>query len=194
MAGGIKFPFESDFPDLASHIEEIGRKGMPSESAKALNRTQTYIRNQVADEVSTRTGISRPLIRRRIKPLRGRRASPKNQRTVGFVGEATIPVGKLKPKPRKAGPGVIYKTVPGQPVNPLAFHATLKNGKSSAWVRKSSARGSLREVQVRIDLYLRRSVRRVIRGPAQDFYFKTFQKNMQTRIDKDLAKRGLKKR
>lgn len=191
MPGGIQITYDSNIRDLMEAVREIENNAMPSEAAKALNRTITFVRNEVATEVSGRTGISRALIRRRVKPIRGRRASPRKLTVAGFVGEASVPVSKVSPKPRKAGTGVTYKTVTGQPIDPRAFFARLKNGKQTAWVRKTKKRGSMREVQIKIDLFLRRSVRRVTRNPARQFFSRTFLENLETRVDKDLAKRGL---
>lgn len=189
----MKFDFQSDVPDLVRHMREISEKAMPSESAKALNRTITFGRNEIAAHVSAQTGIPKALLKRRIKQMKGRRASPKNLKTSAFLGEATIPVSKLKPKPRRSGVGVNYKTITGQPINPKAFFATLKSGKKTAWVRKNSARKSLREVQVRVAPLMRRARRRIWGGPGKKFYEKTLFENMEKRIDKDLTKRGLRK-
>lgn len=190
----IKFQFTSNTRELANLIGDIASKGMPSEAAKALNRSITYVKKEVAADVNRLTGISVPLLKRRVKQIKNKRASPKNLKTMGFVGEATIPVSKVSPKPRKAGTGVTYKTVTGQPIDPHAFHATMRSGKKTAWVRKTRARGSLTEKQIKIGPHLRRSTRRIMRGPAQRFFEKTFFQNMEKRITKSIARRGLTRR
>ncbi len=192
----ISFEFESDLPELVALFEEVGERVMPAEAAKSLNRTITFVRNEVANEVSGRTGIKRSLIRRRVKGTRRGRASSKRLEAGGFVGEEDIPVGKLTPKPRRSGRGVTHKTVTGQPVDTSAFFARgirgRKGGRSSAFARTTSARSSLVERKIRIRPFLRRSVRRVIRKPAEEFFMTTFHSNMLTRIEKEAAKRGLK--
>lgn len=194
MGSGIQFEISSDTDELAGLLGDIARKGMPAEAAKALNRSVTFVKNEVAGDVSQRTGISKALLKRRIKPIKNQRASAKRLRVAGFVGEASIPVSKLSPRPRKSGTGVTYKTIAGQPIDQQAFFAKLSNGKKTAWVRKNKSRGSMREKQIKIGLHLRRATRRIMRGPAHAFFEKTFFENMEKRINKDIAKRGLKRR
>ena len=191
MPSGITFSFSSDASQVADLLGEIVRKGMPTEAAKALNKSVTFVRDEVSAEVSRQIGISRPLLKRRVKRIKSQRASPRNLRTAGFVGEQSIPVSKLKPAPRKAGRGVTYKSITGQPNDPNAFHAMLKSGKKTAWVRKTRARGSLEEKHIRIGPHLRRSTRRIMRTPAQKYFEKTLFENLENRINKNIAKRGL---
>ena len=191
MGRGISFEFDSDIDHLSRFVRDIDKRYAPSEAAKALNRVPAFVKREAAADVSQRTGIKPALLRRRFKQLRGRRASPRNLRTAGFVGEATIPVSKLTPKPRKSGRGVTYKTVTGQPHDPRAFHATLKNGKRTAWVRRTAARGSMKEIQVDVRLLLRRAVRRIVRQPARRYFESTFADNMDKRIKREAQKRGI---
>lgn len=187
----VTFKFESDTLELANLIADISKKTMPSEAAKALNRAVTYVKNEVAAEVSARTGIKQNLVKRRIKQIKNRRASPKKLITVGFVGEATIPVSKVTPRPKKSGSGVIYKTISGMGHDPKAFFAKMGSGQKSAFVRKSGSRLPIVEKQINIGPVLRRATRRIMRNPAHRFFEETFFDNMEKRINKDIAKRGL---
>ena len=191
MTSGFRFEVISNTEAQADLLQDIAQRVMPSESAKALNRAVTFTRKEVAADVSQRTQLPLALIRRRVKQIRTQRASGKNLRTVGFVGEASVPVSKAKPKPRKAGRGVSYKTLPTTPANPSAFYAKMPSGKATAWYRKTRARTNLREVHLKIGPYLRRATRRVIRGPAQEYYDKTLTENMEKRMTKEIQKRGL---
>lgn len=191
----ISFSFESDMPELVKLFDEIGDRAVKAEAAKALNRTVTFVRGEVSDEVATRTGIRKSLIRRRIKAIPRSRAKASRLTAKGFVGEEGIAVRHLRPKPRKAGRGAIYKTVTGQPVKSNAFFARGIRGRNgsrnSAFVRLTRERQSLREVQIRISPFLRRSTRRVLRTPAETFFNSTFHNNMDMRIEKEARKRGL---
>lgn len=190
MARGVQFKFDSDIDHLAKFVRSL-EKGAASEAAKALNRVPKFVKDETGADISARTGIPANVVKRRLKPIKAMRASPSRLRIVGFVGEATVPVSKLKPKPRKAGRGVSYKTITGQPHNPHAFFATLSNGKRTAWVRKTRARGSMREIQVDIKLLLRRNVRRLTKAPAQRFFEATFLANMDKRVKKMADRKGI---
>lgn len=187
----FKFEVVSNSKDVADLLGELAKKGMPSEAAKALNRTITFVRNEVATEVSMRTGLSRALIKRRVKQIRNRRASPQHLVTEGFVGEVAVAVSKATPKPRRAGQGVTYKTLPNTPHDPRAFFARMPSGKRSAFVRTGTGRLPVTEITLKIGPYLRRSTRRVMRQPAAEFYSKVVTDNMEARMKKEIAKRGL---
>lgn len=187
---GVKFEFDSDIDELAKFVRSLER-GARSEAAKALNRVPKFVKDQTGADIAARTGIPANLVKRRLKPIKAMRASPGNLRCVGFVGEATVPVSRLKPKPRKAGRGVTYKTITGQAHNPQAFFAQLSNGKRTAWVRKNAQRGSMREIQVDIKLLLRRNVRRLTKGPAQQFFNRVFLENMDKRVKRDAQRKGI---
>lgn len=187
----FNFTVISNTKEVADLLGDLAKNAMPSESAKALNRAITYVRNEVSDEVSQRTGLSRALIKRRIKQVKNRRASPKILHTEGFVGEANVLVSKAAPKPQRAGTGVSYKTLPTTPADPHAFFARTPSGKRSAFSRTGSGRLPIKEKTLKIGPYLRRSTRRVIRGPAAAFYSRLIVENMEGRMNKEIAKRGL---
>lgn len=187
----LTFQFETDTPEMAELLYGLSEKVMRPEAAKAMNRTMTFIRQAAAKDVSARTGIKETLIRRRIKTIRTRRASSRKLDTQGFIGETPVVVSKMTPKPKKAGRGVTYKTIPGQSANPRAFYATMPSGKKSAFVRRSSARLPIDEERADIGPFLRRAVRGVLRNQAGNYFNSVFYENMQKRLTKEVVKRGL---
>jgi hypothetical protein len=191
----LTFEFTTDTPEMAELLYEISERTMRSEAAKAMNRTMTFIRKEASVDVSRRTGVKQSIIRRRIKPIRTRRASMRKLSAMGFIGEVPVLVSKMTPRPRRVGKrGVTYKTMPGKPQNPKAFYAVMASGKKSAFARKGAARLPIVEERADIGPFLRRSVRNVLRKPAKDFFDEVFFTNMQKRIDREVAKRGLARR
>lgn len=190
----LKFHFETDSPQLAKLIRDTAEKALPSEAAKAINRTITFAAKEAADAISRETGVSRTLIKRRLKAIKRRRASPKNLKAWGFMGEVEFPVSKLTPKPKKTGAGVTYKTLPGQAQNPKAFYAKMPSGKKSAYFRKTSARTPVKEVTINITKQMRRNLKRVLDTSAPAFMEQVFQENMQKRVHRDIIRAGLRNR
>ena len=148
--------FSSDCPELVELMADIGGKYMNAVTSRTLNKTVNFVKREAAAEVSARTGVSAAKIRRRIKQIKALKARPGKLVTVGFVGEATIPVGDITPKPRAAGlRGVSYKVIPGSKAEPDAFFAKMASGRRSAYVRKTAASLPIREVQANIGPVLR---------------------------------------
>lgn len=191
MGRGIVFEFESDIDNLSDFLGGIGERYVPSEAAKALNRTQTFVKKEIAEEVSRRTGLRVAAIKRRLKTIKRQRANPRKLTVGGFVGEEVVSVSKLTPKPRRVGRGVRYAGMTGQPPKPNAFYGVMKSGKASAWYRTTSRRTPIKEVQYDIKIHLRRSVRSTLATKSRGFLNKTFEDNMQKRLQKEAAKRGI---
>ena len=190
----LKFSFETDAPELAKLIREVAENALPSEAAKGVNKTMTFIANETATAISAETGIARNLVKRRIKALKRFRASPKRLTASGFMGEVEFPVGKLTPKPRKAGSGVTYKTVAGQAVNPRAFFAKMPSGRKSAYVRKGGGRLPIKEVKLDISKIMRRHLNRVLNTKAPEYMEKVFFEDMEKRVKRDIIRAGLRSR
>jgi len=197
----LTFQFETDTPEMAELLYGISEKVMRPEAAKAMNRTMTFIRKEAAKDVASRTGIKETLIRRRIKPIRTRRASSRKLATQGFIGETPVLVSLMSPKPRKAGRGVTYRTIPGQAPDPKAFYAVMTSGKKSAFVRKGAPKRRLppkysalpiEEERADIGPFLRRAVRGVLRSKAGNYFNSTFYENMDKRLMKEVVRRGLR--
>ena len=187
--------FSSDCPELVELMADIGGKYMNAVTSRTLNKTVNFVKREAAAEVSARTGVSAAKIRRRIKQIKALKARPGKLVTVGFVGEATIPVGDITPKPRAAGlRGVSYKVIPGSKAEPDAFFAKMASGRRSAYVRKTAASLPIREVQANIGPVLRRSVRRIMRDPAKTEFTGLFLLGMDSAVEKGLKKRGLVRR
>lgn len=187
----LTFKFETDTPKMAELLYGISERVMRPEAAKAMNRTMTFVRKEAAQDVSSRTGIKQSLIRRRIKPIRTRRASARKLAAQGFIGETPVVVSKMQPRPKRAGRGVNYKTLPGQTTNPRAFFAQMPSGKKSAFARKGNARLPIVEERGDIGPFLRRAVRGVLRAKAGEFFNRTFYENMDKRLKREVVRRGL---
>jgi len=188
----LTFQFETDTPEMAELLYGISEKVMRPEAAKAMNRTMTFIRKEAAKDVASRTGIKETLIRRRIKTIRTRRASARKLATQGFIGEAPVVVSKMMPRPKRAGRGVTYRTIPGQTPNSRAFFAQMPNGKRSAFARRGHARLPIDEERADIGPFLRRAVRGVLRSKAGNYFNSTFYENMDKRLMREVVRRGLR--
>lgn len=188
----MKITVSSDCPELAQLMGEIADQYMNAETAKALNKTVTFVRKAAVADVHRETGISRVLLARRIKQIKSRRAKPGRLYTVGFIGEATIPVGKLVPKPRgKHRAPASYKTIRGESLDPQAFVATMPSGHRSAFSRKSGSSLPIGEKQVNIGPVLRDSTDRTVKGPAEAEFNSYFLAGMDKAVQKGITKRGL---
>jgi len=191
----MKITVKSDCEQLTQLMGELADQYMNAETAKALNKTVTFVRAQAVIDVHAKTGISKVLLARRIKQIKSKRAKPRRLITSGFIGEATIPVGKLVPKPRgKHRQPATYKTIQGEGLGPSAFVATMPSGHKSAYFRKGESSLPIGEKQVKIGDVLRDGVDRAIRGPGKNKFDQYFLEGMDKAVQKGIAKRGLTRR
>lgn len=173
---GFDLKIESNADEVADLMSEIGDKILRDAEIGAINKTLTQERTQIRREIRADTGIPVKIIGKRVKLKRANR-----RRRVGriFIGTYNVKVADLKPRQLRSG--VSYSGRGGRVRKEGAFVATMKSGRTGAFIRKGKARLPIKELSVSILPAARSAARNTKRRMparfnrlfAQEFNFRT---------------------